>query len=245
LILLSAKSCLLGMGSLTEGQIEVTVVGIEERAGKMMESLSKRRVKLTLDNGNEDVAVSSEFGRVSLRHAKIVRMSEEAIDQQGVLSQEDLSKYLNCTVRTIQRDIKAMKEKGQTVITRGYLHNIGRCQTHKVKIIRLYLEGKTYSEIKLTTRHSVGSIKRYIESFTKVVMCIKSGITRKKEISMISGLSEHLIEQYKTLLKEIKRKKETRENLGLLIERSSYREGIKKSSANYTDPLAAMIRGSL
>ncbi len=160
LILMTAKECLVKDYLLKEGQIEVTVIETEQRAGKVIEKIEKKKVRLTIDNGIEDIEVLKEFGRIALRQIKIQRITEEAIAQGGVLSQEDLGKYLSCTVRTIQRDIKQIKNKGIEVVTRGYLHNIGRGQTHKVKIIGMYLDGKTYSEIKLKTRHSAGAIKR-------------------------------------------------------------------------------------
>lgn len=205
--------------------------------------MEKVRVRLTIDNGLEDLEVQKEFGRQVLRRTKILRISEEAIDQGGVLSQEDLSKYLGCTVRTIQRDIRALKEDGQEVITRGYLHNIGRGQTHKAKIIGLYLEGLTYSEIKLRTKHSVGAIKRYLEGFTKVLMSQKRGIFRIKDISLVTGLSNYLVEQYISLIKESNRDKTRKTNIELLIERNSYREELKKRAVHYSKPLAAMTGG--
>ena len=166
-ILITAKECLLRDNNLQEGQIEVSVIGIEERSGKVLERLKKRRVVLTIDAGQPDLEALKLYGRIVLRRIRIQRISDEAIEQQGVLSQEDIGRYLSCTKRTVQRDIREIKKSGIEVITRGVLHNIGRGQTHKVKIIGMYLDGKTYSEIKLSARHSVGSIKRYIESFTK------------------------------------------------------------------------------
>jgi len=245
MILLTAKECLLRETSLREGQIEVTVtvIGIEERSGKVIENLEKRKVRLTLDNGLEDIESLRDFGRISLRRIKLQRISEETIEQEGVLSQEDLSKYLNCSVRTVQRDIRAIKKEGIEVITRGYLHNIGRGQTHKVKIIGLLLDGFTYSEIKLKSRHSVGAIKRYIESFTKVLMSQKRGILERKAISSVTGLSETLVSQYLDLLKESKKDKTRKENLELLIERNSYREHVKKTVERHSVPLAAMMGG--
>ena len=243
LILLSAKGCLLREYHLREGQIESTVVGLEERSGKVIEEMEKVRVRLTIDNGMEDLEVKKTFGREVLRRIKILRITEEAIEQQGVLSQEDLSKYLGCAVRTIQRDIRVLKEEGQAVITRGYLHNIGRCQTHKAKIIGLYLDGLTYSEIKLRTQHSAGAIKRYLEGFTKVLMARKQGIYRIKDISLVTGLSNYLVEQYISLIKESKRDQTRKRNIELLIERNSYREEIKKRVVHYSNPLAAMMGG--
>ena len=245
LILLSAKECLIRDYQLREGQIEVTVIGIEERGGQVIENLEKRRVRITLDQGLEDLEILQEFGRIGLRRVKIQRITEEAIEQQGVLSQEDLSKYLSCTVRTIQRDISSLKQEGAVVITRGYLHNIGRGQTHKSKIIGMYLDGLTYSEIKLKSRHSIGAIKRYLESFTKVVMSVNRGIYRYKEISLVTGLSATLVKQYTKLLRESKKDKLRKENLEMLITRSSYREGVKKRVAEASNPVVAMTGGLL
>lgn len=243
LILLTAKECLLKEYSLKEGQIEVTVLGVEERAGKIIEKMEKKKVRLTIDNGAEDIEVLKEFGRIALRQTKIERVTQEAIEQEGVLSQEDLSKYLGCTVRTIQRDIVKLKAEGREIVTRGYLHNIGRCQTHKVKIIGMYLDGKTYSEIRQRMRHSTGAIKRYLESFTKVVMAQRKGIIRVKEISAVTGISEALIKQYQEVIRWCKTDKTRKQNLRLLAERNSYRENIKKTVESYSEPLAAMMRG--
>lgn len=243
LILLSAKECLLKEFHLREGQIEVTLIGIEERAGKVMEKMEKKRVRLTIDNGVEDLEVLKEFGRIELRRVKLQRLCQEAIEQEGILSQEDLSKYLGVTVRTIQRDILELKKRDIEITTRGYIQNIGRCQTHKVKIIGMYLDGMTYSEIKIRIRHSVGSIKRYLESFTKVGMAQRKGIYRTKEISLVTGISETLVKQYIDLIKDSKRDKIRRENLQQLLERSSYREGIKKTVKKHSEPLAAMMGG--
>jgi len=243
--MMTAKECLLKDYSLREGQIEVTVIGIEERSGKVIEKMEKKKVRLAIDNGIEDIEILKEYGRISLRQIKIERITDEAIEQAGVLSQEDLSKYLGCTVRTIQRDINAIKKKGIEVVTRGYLHNIGRGQTHKVKIIGMYLDGKTYSEIKLTARHSSGAIKRYLESFTKVLMAQSKGIYERKEISAVTGISEGLVKQYLELIRQSKKDKTRSENLKDLINRNSYREGIKKTAKRYSEPLGVMMGGLL
>ena len=55
LILMTAKECLLRDNILKEGQIEVTVIEIEQRAGKTIEKMEKKKVKLTIDNGIEDI----------------------------------------------------------------------------------------------------------------------------------------------------------------------------------------------
>ena len=92
MILGTSKECLLGEYQLREGQIKVTVIEVEERAGKVIEKMGKNKVRLSIDNGIEDIEVLKGSGRVGLRHDKIERITEEAIEQGGVLSQEAIAK---------------------------------------------------------------------------------------------------------------------------------------------------------
>lgn len=209
-ILMTAKSCLIRENVLKEGEIEVSVAGIEERSGKTVEMLKKRRVRLTLDNGTEDLEVLRSKGRISLRRIRIQRLSSEALEQDGVLSQEDIARYLNCDVRTIKRDIRSIKEEGIEVVTRGVLHNIGRCQTHKRKIVSMYLEGQTFSEIKRRTSHSVESIKRYVQDFARVLMSMNHGLAEAETVSSVTGMSPRLVRQYIDLIEESWKDKQKR-----------------------------------
>lgn len=216
-ILETAKRCLVRENVLKEGEIEVSVIGIEEKSGKMIEKMEKVRVCLTTDNGKEDAEILREYGRAEMRSIQIQRITQEAIEQNGVLSQEDLSKHLRCGVRTIKRDIGELRKRGIEVITRGVLHCIGRGQTHKSKIVGLYLEGETFSDIKLKTHHSVGAIKRYIESFIKVLMSVHHGMKDEKYISSVTGLSELLVRQYLELLRRSRKDKHSRLKLEDMI----------------------------
>ena len=244
----SAKRCLIRENIIQEGQIEVSVIAIEERSGKMIEKLKKRRVRLTLDSGIEDNEIRQSFGRIKLRHVRIQRITEEAIEQFGILSQEDLGKILSCTVRTIQRDILEIKKRSIQILTRGVLHNIGRGQTHKRQIIGLYLEGKTFSEIRLKTHHSTGAIKRYLQDFQKVLMSVHHGIKGGSSISSVSGLSSVLIKQYTQLIKDSKKDKQKAAMMKEMIvqwNRGSTRFKKKEScgNASYMRILAPMIGG--
>jgi len=51
-------------------------------------------------------------GAVALRQSKLMRIAEEAREQGGVLTQEDLGVLLSCDERTIRRDIKQLRTKG-------------------------------------------------------------------------------------------------------------------------------------
>jgi len=228
-ILISAKMSLLRSKELREGQIVAVVIGIVEKSGKPVEKMKKKKVILTLNNGLEDMSNLKQFGRAGLRQVIIQRITDEAIEQDGVLSQEDLSYYLNCSQRTIKRDIQAIRERGIIVTTRGVLHNVGRGQTHKADIIKLYLEDYTYSEIKRKTRHSIGAIKRYLESFSKVLMAKHVGISNLSELISITGLSEYLLKQYLQIISDSELNSVMSSNLSVLLEQSQYRMGLKKT----------------
>ena len=228
-ILISAKTSLLRTKELREGQIVAVVVSIDEKSGKPVERMKKKKVVLTLNNGLEDMSNLQQFGRSGLRQVIIQRIIDEAIEQGGVLSQEDLSYYFNCSQRTIKRDIRTIRERGITVITRGVLHNVGRGQTHKAEIIKLYLEDYTYSEIKRKTRHSVGAIKRYLESFSKVLMAKHFGINNLSELSSVTGLSKYLLKQYIQIISDSPTDPVMSSNLSILLEQSQYRMGLKKT----------------
>ena len=228
-ILATAKQSLLRSNELREGQIAAVVVGIDEKSGKPTEKMKRKKVILTLDNGLDDATILQEFGRPGLRQVVIQRITGEAIEQAGVLSQEDLSFHLGCSKRTVKRDIRSIRKRGGRVITRGVLHNIGRGQTHKSAIIRLYFQDFTYSEIKRKTRHSTASIKRYLYSFSKVLMATHFGIDNLSELSSVTGLSEYLIKQYLQIISDARSDKLMKSNLSVFLEQSQYRMGLKKT----------------
>jgi len=241
-ILLSAKQILLRERTISQGQIVATVIGIEERAGKTIEVMCKKQVVLTVDAGIEDIEVLKKYGRVGLRQVRIQRITEEAIEQEGILSQEDISKYLYCDVRTVRRDIQQIKGNGIEVITRGVLHNIGRGQTHKQKIIGLYLDGLFFSDIRLRTHHSIGAIKRYVNEFMKVLRSIKKGIIQEEEISSVTGISINLIRQYKQILEESKGQKHREMKLRFL--NTMGKDKVKKTIEYTGYPVVRTIGGS-
>jgi hypothetical protein len=126
----------------------------------------------------------------------LLRMTEEAVDQRGVLTQEDLSRLLQVGVRTIRRDVEVLRAAGYWVPTRGTVKEIGRGQSHKAKIVEMYLRRMTYTEIVRRTRHAPGSVKRYVETFGRVVVLWEKGIREVGEIAYVVGISERLAGEY-------------------------------------------------
>lgn len=172
-----------------------TVVSNKARHGPPMEELPKVEVVLTSNGGEEDKEIRRRQGNKALRQHRILRMTDECREQGGNLSQEDLADILKVNPRTIQRDIKELKKAEFTVPTRGIVGDIGPSISHKTRIVKLYLEGKTYTETSRISRHSPYSIKRYIESFIQVVFLHKKGL-KMREINYSIGISPRLIKEY-------------------------------------------------
>ena len=125
----------------------------------------------------------------------ILRLVEEALDQGGILTQEDLSRILKVDIHTIKRDIAHLRKQGYLVHTRGQIKGIGRGKSHKVAIIELYLQRYTYTEISWRTRHSPFAIKRYLTTFSRMINLKRKGVV-PEEIAFLLGISSHLTEEY-------------------------------------------------
>ena len=183
-------------GEVREGQMLVTVVSSREPAGKPLAAMQKVSVIVTVDGGLEDLSVLRQHGSTSLRRLRVLRMTEEAMDQGGVLTQEDLARLLQTGVRTIRRDVVQLRAEGHWVPTRGAVQDTGRGQSHKAKIVEMYLRRMTYSEIARRARHSASSIKRYVQTFGRVLVAWENGIVDAGELAFVVGLSERLAREY-------------------------------------------------
>lgn len=186
----------LALGEAREGQMRITVVSGQEPSGKPLAGMKKVSVVVTVDDGMQDLEVQRRFGVEGLRRVRLLRMAEEAVDQGGVLTQEDLARLLQVGVRTIRRDMMVLRSQGFWVPTRGVLQETGRGQSHKAKIVELYLQWMTYSEIVRKTRHTPGAIKRYVETFGRVTVLWEKGVREASEISFLVGISERLAREY-------------------------------------------------
>jgi hypothetical protein len=181
------------------GQVEYGCVSAEEGPGKTMEELKKVRVRLTKEL-TSDREVQGRLGDGAMRKVQILRMAEEAYEQGGLLTQEDLGRILGVSSRTIRRDVEELMEKKVRLYLRGLQRDIGKGISHKIWIVGLYLQWKTYSEIERITGHSVGAIKTYLNDFSRVLMARERGIRSAKEIGFYIGRTERLVEEYLRLI---------------------------------------------
>ena len=180
---------------LRPGQIRQIIAASGAPHGCPLRETEMVEVVWTFDNGEEDLRVLQAHGLVALRRLRVLRLVDEALDQGGEPTQEDLGKALSVTARTIRSDIATLKAEGYQLATRGKLRGVGRGQTHKVIIVELHLKRHTYSEIMRFTRHSASAIKRYLQTFGRVAMLNSRGLNTG-EIAFAVGISERLVVEY-------------------------------------------------
>jgi uncharacterized protein DUF1670 len=185
------------------GQVKLLVVAAHEPAGKIMEECQKVTVLLTLD-AKEDSTIRAWDGVTGLRRSRIMRLACEAHDQGGLLSYEDLAyRLLNCGVRTIVRDIAALRRRGLEVPTRGQQQDIGPGQTHRVQAVRLFLQGKEANEVARKLYHSISSIENYITTFARVIFLANKGYGID-EIAFVINRSSALVGAYRQLYQDFR-----------------------------------------
>lgn len=181
--------------SVRPGQIRQVVVSATAPFGPALAETAKVTVTLTLDSGLEDSQVRRREGAEGQRRGRIVRLVEEALEQGGVLTQEDLARALGVTRRTIARDVRLLKEEGHHLPTRGQLKGVGRGQTHKVRIIELWLDREGYDKIARWLHHSPQAIKRYVQAFLRIVSLYEKG-TAAAEIAFLTQTTRRLVADY-------------------------------------------------
>jgi len=200
------------------GQIKVLVAAGHEPPGKSLEECQKVTVLLTLDTP-EDWTLRAREGVTALRRSRILRLTSEALDQGGLLSYEDLAyRLLNCGLRTIVRDVGALRRRGLEVPSRGQQQDIGPGQTHRIQAVRLFLQGKEPKEIARALYHSLSSIENYVTTFARVVFLAEKGYGTD-EIAFVIRRSSTLVAAYRQLHQEFHRQRSAQPRLREILGR--------------------------
>ncbi len=177
-----------------DSQVIYHAVSKDEPPGRQLDKIKTIPVRLTVSH-SDDAEVLEKKGIQGLRQHKLIRFASEAYDQGGLLVQEDLALLLTSSRRTIQRDMKELRNQGIDIPTRGSIQDIGPTISHKTKIVELYLKGYEYTEIERRTRHTGHAIKRYIVGFSKVIMLHKKGFT-SNQIRELTNNTEKVVGEY-------------------------------------------------
>ena len=189
------------------GQLKYSCVSAAEPAGKPIADCQMVTVALTLfdDNDEQELSWQAKDASIEKRRRRILRITEEAREVGGLLTQEDLAKILMCDTRTIRRDIKDLRELDIVVPTRGTVKDIGPGVSHRALAVRLWLEGKEPSEVAMHMKHSLKAVENYLEKFKRVSYLRRKGFT-EFEISRTTGMSLSGTRTFLDIFKEFKHK---------------------------------------
>lgn len=163
-------------------------------------------VVLTLDSGMTDQGVRKEKGVEGLRRFRLIRVCNEAYNQGGLLTVEDISyRLFNVGERTIVRDLSIIRKDGENPPLRSTIKDIGRTITHKAVLIKNWLKGDELSDLNRKYNHSFSAIESYINTFKRVVFLNHEGYTVDR-IAYVQKISSSLATTYLNLWQEYKDK---------------------------------------
>jgi len=94
-----------------------------------------------------------------------------------------------------------MEENGELIPTRSKWKDIGPGESHKKKIVELYLKGYEYTEIEQRIKYSGEAIMRYVKNFARILVLSEEGYS-DNEIRMMADVSIKTVQGYKELIKE-------------------------------------------
>ena len=184
------------------GQVIYQAIAINESAGKSLGDCRKVPVHLTL-LADEDAQLWAHKGSPALRRWRVRRIVYEASMQGGALSQEDIACLLGVSLSTVKRIFAHFRQQGDSLPSRGEIQDMGRGVSHKIPIIRKYIQDLSFSRISLELgQHGISSMARYLHHFALVMILEGRGLT-PQQMQSILGISENLIEQYRALYAEL------------------------------------------
>jgi len=137
----------------------------------------------------------------TFQQQRLVRWCREVYEQGGVLTHLDLSLLTGVSETVICRLLLAYEQAtGETVPTRGTVHDMGRSVTHKAEVVRRYLRGESPADIARALGHSQQSVDAYLRDYHKVRILAQK--FPAAEIPPLAGLSRLLVNEYLELLQQ-------------------------------------------
>lgn len=179
------------------GQIIAFGVSAQEPPGQSLAEAEIRMVVLDYITV-EDWGLVNRTSPQKLKWNRLVRLCTQAYEQGVALSLPDLAHLLGISTDAIEA---AIKEHDQVVLpTRGRVADMGPMLSHVDKIISLYMDGYTETEIKRRTGHSYDSIERYLWDFARVVLLAERGMPLPA-IRQALGMSRRVVTKHLELYK--------------------------------------------
>lgn len=179
-------------------QIIYNAVADHEPAGKKLTECQLKAVALDYIDP-KDLDLADRESAKELRWARVLRYTTQARYQGAALTQPDLALLLGISTKAIQT---LLKEHPDVVVpTRGLVADMGPAISHADKIIGLFMNGYTETEITRRTGHSYDSVENYILSYARVVYLLEKGMPAPA-IRKVLGFSRKLVDKYISLYRE-------------------------------------------
>jgi len=184
------------------GDVIYWAVSASEPAGKPLDEARLVATTLTLydplDMPGKDT--NRDINRVSdIKFKKAIRLAGQAKAYGAYLTYADLGYLLGIHCQAISRLVKA--SPAVVVPLRGQSCDIGQGITHRKKIIALYLEMHTETEIASRTGHSYESIENYINEFANIYVLYSKSMPLAL-IRRVTGRSTRLVSAYIELIEQ-------------------------------------------
>ena len=180
------------------GEIIYYAVSANTISGTQLAHCDFVPIKLTFF-AEDDKRPDSPYETTTRKWNKASRYSIQAQHQKANLSQYDLAFLLGISLNVIKNLMQTHSNK--TLPTRGNIHDIGPGVSHAEKIINLYLQGYTETEIRLKTGHSYESIENYLRNFTKVVGLTDLGLNLH-QLRMTAKITYNLAKKFYDIYKK-------------------------------------------
>lgn len=183
---------------LQPGQIQMTVIDASVAPNVPLAKAKQRLVTLTLHAGAKDIETRKKGSVPVLRQKRLCRMCQEAFQQGGLLTLEDLADLFNCGVRTLVNDLAALRQQKIVPPLRSTTKDMGRAITHRRLIITLWLQGLEYSEIARKANHSIDSVANYVDKFKRCAALFASGFD-VNTVALMAKLSTPLTQEFQRI----------------------------------------------
>ncbi len=190
--------CSLDQNNWKPGEIGYLAVSSEEGPGRSLKESDLVLCHLEF-LALKDWKLAHRDRSSDLKWERIERLSTQAYQQKGTLTQPDLAFILGSSVEAIRKSIYA--HENVVIPTRGQIADMGPTISHAEKIIRLWMDGYTETEITRRSGHSYQSIERYLQDFATVI-CLLEYKMPISAIRTVMSSTRKVVERYVDLYNE-------------------------------------------
>jgi len=176
--------------------------------GKTMAMTKMKPVIINLMTLEERQRLVNGESITQIRPDMATRMMNEASEQGGVLSYNDVTMLTGLTTGAITHLKKSYLKKNpdKFIPHSGTVFDMGKTLTHKKQIIEEHLKCLLTKDIAKKMNHHPVNVDVYINNFNRIFELYEDS-KNERQISFITGLSISLVKEYVELINEFNVKK--------------------------------------